>query len=184
MVWRISVGDGPADPPDGPVLASVVRRRGGSARSWGARLACLTRRGSPLTSPFPATTTTATASAESGSGADPPGTAGVGPVSRDSSQGGLAARPGRGDATGVMGVADSAGAPGPGAVGPPAGPGGLRSVQPGKGAGWSAGDREPVPGNGAELLPGNGAELLPGNGEALLPVAGAGPLAGYGGEAM
>ena len=166
MVWRISFGDGPAAPPDGPVLATVVRRCGGSARSWGARLACLTRRGSPLTSPCPPGT--------SGPGADPPGTAGNGPVSRDSSQGGRA-RPGRGEATGVNGVA---GPPGSGAVGPPAGPGVLCSVQPGKGAGWSAGDGEPVPGKGAEPLPGNGEALLPGAGPET------GPLAGYGGEAM
>jgi hypothetical protein len=48
MVWRISAGVGP------PVAlwAAVVEvgRRGGSARSSGARLACLTRRGSPLAS--------------------------------------------------------------------------------------------------------------------------------------
>src|SRR5439155_23782748 len=49
MVWRISAGLGPVDPADpagpaapetprgGPLLASVVRRGGGSSRSWGAR---------------------------------------------------------------------------------------------------------------------------------------------------
>src|SRR4029077_6858277 len=64
MVCRISAGLGPEDPgdpggpgypgtpPDAPLLASVVRRGGGSSLSWGARLACLTRRGRPLKSPL------------------------------------------------------------------------------------------------------------------------------------
>jgi hypothetical protein len=102
MVWRISAGlgpedpeepedpEGPVDPPTGPTLATVVRRCGGLARSWGARLACLTRRGSPLMSPSPS------GSAVPELGADPsdpkdPEDPESGPVSRESSQGGLEA---------------------------------------------------------------------------------------------
>jgi hypothetical protein len=33
MVWRISAGLGPGDPPVRPVLATVVRRGGGLSRS-------------------------------------------------------------------------------------------------------------------------------------------------------
>src|SRR5271165_2870130 len=130
MVCRISAGLGPAAPAAplaGPALATVVRRCGGLARSWGARLACLTRRGSPLMS---------SGSAIPGPGADPPGP-GSGPVSRETSQGGTEAGPGRGEATGVVGAAGPAGLPGPGAVRPPAVPGVLCRVQPGNGAGWS-----------------------------------------------
>jgi hypothetical protein len=177
MVCRISAGLGPEEPeepgdpgypgtpPDAPLLASVVRRGGGSSLSWGARLACLTRRGSPSKSPLvsvsdgddPASPFGPPGPAEPGTaepGTAEPGTAGSGPVSRESFHGGPEARPGRGEATGVIGVAgpgcpDDPGGPvgpagpagpagPPGAAGrPPGAPGVLCSVQPGKGAGWS-----------------------------------------------
>src|SRR5690348_17711543 len=121
MVCRISAGLGPGEPedpeepgepgepgvpgepgmpPGAPLLASVVRRGGGLSLSWGARLACLTRRGRPLKS------TLAPGSEEDGPAGplgppEPaePGAVGSGPVSRDSSHGGLDAGPGRGGAT-------------------------------------------------------------------------------------
>jgi len=129
MVWRISVGVGP---PAGPGLAAAeVRRCGGSARSCGARLACLIRRGSPLSS------------APSPVACDPepvsPGRTGSWPVWRDSSQGGPDAVPARGEATRVIGVARGSGPAG--AVGltvpdPGAPSATLRPVHPGDGAGW------------------------------------------------
>src|SRR5204862_6741313 len=105
MVCRISAGLGPGDPedpgdpegpgdpghpPGAPLLASVVGRGGGLSLSWGARLACLTRRGRPWKSAL-------APGSEEGGPAGPlgppepaePGTAGSGPVSRDSSHGGL-----------------------------------------------------------------------------------------------
>src|SRR5580704_11901415 len=179
MFWRISLGLGladPMDPPAAPALATVVRRCGGLSRSWGARLACLTRRGSPLMSPpFPS------GSAAPRSGADPSE-----PGSRGSSQGGPAAGLGRGEATGVIGVAGPAGVPGPGAGRPPAAPGVLGRFQPGNGAGWSGYgtgpgpgyDGEPPPGKGAEPAPGNGAEPVPGKGAVPAPEAGPAPGAG------
>ena len=175
MVCRISAGLGPVDPvdpgtpPDAPLVASVVRRGGGLSLSWGARLACLTRRGRPLRSPLPP--------GSAGDGpAGPlgppepaePGTAGSGPVSREISHGGPEACPGRGEATGVIGVIGVAGPAGPpGAGRPPGAPGVLCSVQPGNGAGWS-GYGTPPAGEDAEPGPANGDE----------------PAAGYGGDAM
>jgi hypothetical protein len=151
MVLRISAGLGPAGPagpagpedpakPGGPLLASVVRRGGGLSRNWGARLACLTRRGRPLMSllvPGPS------------GPPDPaePGIAGSGPVSREISHGGREACPGRGEATGFIGADWVDGPPEPGTARPPDAPGVLCPgvlcpgvlcrVQPGNGAGWS-----------------------------------------------
>ena len=120
-------GLGPGEP-EGPVstpaLATVVWRCGGLSRSWGARLACLTRRGRPSISPSPS------GSAAPGPGAGPPG-----PLSRLSSQGGPAAWPGCGEATLVIG-----GRPGWSARarrGPAAGCRRVATVQPGIGPGWS-----------------------------------------------
>src|SRR6202034_1041578 len=89
MVWRISAGVGPPGGTEGP--AAAVSRRGGALRSWGCRFACLTRRGRPLTPP-------------SASGPGPSGTAGIGPVCRDTSHGGPEGFWVRGEATGVIGV--------------------------------------------------------------------------------
>lgn len=174
MVCRISAGLGPGDPegpgdpgtpPDAPLLASVVRRGGGLSLSWGARLACLTRRGSPLKSPL----------SPGSAGDDPagplgppdpaePGTGGSGPVSRVSSHGGPETWPGRGEATGVIGVVGPAGPPGAGR--PPGAPGLLCSVQPGNGAGSSG--YGPPAGKDAGPGPANGDD----------------PVGGYGGDAM
>ncbi len=144
MVWRISAAVGP------PVrLAAVVvevGRRGGSARSWGARLACRTRRGSPL--------------APSG----PAGSTGSGPVWRDSSQGGPDASEARGEATGIIGVLGAAltsepgtpgpgepgpGEPGPGEPGPGEPPARVWPVHPEEGAGGVPVGAVPAPGNRA-----------------------------------
>ena len=129
MVWRISAGVGPLAGAGGG--AGEVWRRGGLSRSCGAMLACLTRRGSPLTSPLPSGCAPGSPSA---------GTAGSGPVWRDSSHGGPAGRADRDEATGVIGVVGPAGPPGPAA--PPAAgasgvtepPATLRPVHPGNGA--------------------------------------------------
>jgi hypothetical protein len=156
-------------PPGAPLLASVVRRGGGLSLSWGARLACLTRRGRPWKSAL-------APGSEEGGPAGPlgplepaePGAAGSGPVSRDSSHGGPDAWPGRGEATGVIGVIGVAGPAGPpGLTGPAGAPGGLCSVQPGNGAGWSGYGAPPA---GKDDGPG------PANGDE--------PAAGYGGDAM
>jgi len=176
MVWRISAGLGPAEPrapvdpagpPVNPPLATVVRRAGGASRSWGARLACLTRRGRPSMSALPPGPAVP-GPAEPAS--DPPGAEGSGPVWRDSSQGGPAACPGRGEAIGVIAVAGPVAAPGPPAARPPPAPGRLCSVQPGNGAGWSGYGAGPVPGNGAAGAEGGGgAEPVPENGEPARP---------------
>ena len=137
MFCRISAGLGPLDPLAAPALATVVRRGGGLSRSWGARLACLTRRGSPLRSPFPS----GSAAPRPGADLAPPS----GPGSRGSSQGGPAAKPGRGEATGIIGVAGPAVLPGSGR-GPAAGRSGrVVQIQPGNGAGWSGYDAGPPP---------------------------------------
>jgi hypothetical protein len=115
MLCLISAGVGPSA---GPLLAVMTRRCGGLARSWGARLACLTRRGSPLMSPF---------SPGCDSGSIPPGTAVSGPVWRESSHGGL---DGLAVGSGVAGVAWLAAFP------PPPRPD-ETLVQPGNGAGSS-----------------------------------------------
>src|SRR5215472_5352346 len=176
MVWRISAGLGPEDPaaaadpgapgdaagpgmpPYGPLLASVVRRGGGLSRNWGARLACLTRRGRPLRSrsvpgPF------GPPDLEGPAGAAEPGISDSGPVSREISHGGPEACPGRGGPTGVIGVA---GPPGPGAAGPADGPGLLCRVQPGNGAVWSGYGAAPPEKGAAGAVPGNGAWSWPG----------------------
>ena len=123
--------------PDGPLLASVVRRGGGLSRSWGARLACLTRRGSPWMSPLPPGPPGSAPAGPGAPGPAEPGVAGSGPVSREISHGGPEACPGRGGATGFIGFIGVAGPPGPGAARPPGAPGGLCVVHPGNGAGWS-----------------------------------------------
>src|SRR5260370_26732659 len=128
MVWRISAGvgrlDGHAPPP------GVVRRDGGLARSWGARLACLTRRGSPLMSSF------ASGLAAGEPGSDPPGASARGPVWRESSQGGPEAFPGRGEATGVIGVGGTGG-PAPGTPRSEEGPAVVWAGQAGERGGWA-----------------------------------------------
>ena len=142
MVWRISAGVGPlAGAGAGAAGAAEVLRRGGLSRSCGAMLACLTRRGSPSTSPSPS---------GCASGSPSAGMAGSGPVWRDSSHGGPEGRAGRGEATGligVIGVVGPAGPPGPAAPPAPAAAGAsgvteppatLRPVHPGNGASWSA----------------------------------------------
>ena len=105
-----------------------------------------------------------------------PGTAGCGPVPRDSSQGGLDAGPGRGEATCVIGVVGPAGPPGPGpapgAARAPDGPGVPGRVHPGNGAGWSGYDGGPLPGKGVDPIPGNGGAPGPEGPEA--PDAGPG----------
>ena len=106
-------------------------------------LACLTRRGSPFTSPsVPGPPRWAPGSPSAGIG-------GNGPAWRDSSHGGPEVVPGRGEATGVIGVVGSAGpvrpaaapaapdAPGAAAAGVTEPPATLRPVHPGNGAGWS-----------------------------------------------
>ena len=158
MVWRISAGLGPEGPegPEGPagpagpedpakpgrpLLASVVRRGGGLSRNWGARLACLTRRGRSLNSPLvPGPSGPPDPEGPPGAaGPAGPGVAGSGPVSRESSHGGPEACPARGgEATGfigVIGVDGPAGAGEPVAAWPPDEPGVLCWVQPGNGVG-------------------------------------------------
>ena len=110
----MSAGEGPLD---GPLLATVTRRCGGLARSWGARLACLIRRGSPLMS----SSAVGSSAVEPGSGSGSAGASG-GPEATG--------------ATGVIGVAGPGGimgGPGVSAVAPP----GEKLVQPGNGAGSS-----------------------------------------------
>jgi len=137
MVWRISAGVGP---PVRPAAAGVeVRRRGGSARSWGARFACLTRRGRPLPP--------RSAPGEAGSG--PAGSTGSGPVWPDSSHGGPGVLAVLGPATGIIGVVGGPAGPGPDGAGPGEPPAAVWLVQPGSGAGSSGNGTPPVPGNGA-----------------------------------
>ena len=100
-------------------------------------LACLTRRGSPLTSPSPSGCAPGSPSA---------GMAGSGPVWRDSSHGGPEGRAARGEVTGVIGVVGPVGAPGRRGPAAPPGPAAagasgvteppatLRPVHPGNGA--------------------------------------------------
>ena len=161
MVWRISAGVGPL--PGAGLGAAEVRRRGGLSRSCGAMLACLTRRGSPFTSPSPS---------GCAPGLPSPGIAGCGPLWRDSSHGGAEDRGGRGEATGVIGTTGPAAPPGPAAAPGPAAPPGrpatgaegvteppatLRPVHPGNGVGWSPKGAAPAPGYGAAPAPGYGA---------------------------
>ena len=138
MVWRISAGDGPLAGPE--PAAAEVSRCGGSARSWGARLACLTRFGSPIASP--------SGPAALDPGPPSPGSIGSGPVWRDSSQGGPDAFPARGEATGVIGVGGPAGAVRPSVPGPGEPPATLRPVHPGNEVGCPGYGAEPAPGCG------------------------------------
>ncbi len=103
-------------------------------------LACLTRRGSPLASSSP-----------SGCAPGSPwaGTAGSGPVWRDSSHGGPEGRAGRDEATGVIGVVGPAAPPSPAAPLSPA-------VSPGPAAAGASGVAEP-PATLRPVHPGNGA---------------------------